>query len=278
MSPRARPAIMAVALLLLVVVAVTIEGYGPLAASEPGDARAEQAQITSPAAADAPATTGGAVTASAQVDPTTDPAIAAGSTAAKPLGALSEPDLPAFERSTVQLINLYSLEGQPTKTMITAARTACADLDRAVPLQAALRKSCLQAVKVAKLSNEVATTCPAQIGLCASAVNRAAIATRRLVATQRAYAKAVRANVSSGACRQELLPTHAELVGWRQTSTALQHLAVATTTGNGAARTKATADLAAATAAAQPDHRTPVARIAAFHRACHVARYPDPIS
>jgi hypothetical protein len=281
MSARARPAQLAVLLAVLLVGAVTLRGYGPLAASEPPSTTATPvpdlaAGLPTPApttvAPDAAATTPDSRAAAAGTTPPATPTAPASDPLAQ---AVTEPNRPAFERSIVTLINLERTPDAPVTPMANAAKAACAALDQSAPLSVALHATCAPTIAVAKLTRVVTKRCETPTNGCARTALRLSAAAKRYVRTQRAYARTIRANVPAGACRRALLPTHDALAGASGVARGLQQLARAALAGAPTDMADARKALATASTQAGADARPAVAVIEGFHAACRIARYPD---
>lgn len=302
MSQRARPAVLAVLLVVALIGVITLLGIGPFASDSGNDVAQAPATTPAPAVVPSPAVAGTTVTGTTPGSTTPDgttpngttPATkhhakssgsststssGAGSTSggnANPLVVITEPNRQAFERSVVKLTNLNQAPGGPTKPMLSAAHAACARLASDPKLAAGLRSDCTQTIRVAKASSKMRKLCQqAQDTNCAVAAQRLATTTAVLVDTRRTFASTVRASVPAGGCRKVLLPTHSELVGLKRLAKALNRLAkaVAIQDKDKMASAATAVDDAGRTSGA--DARPAETIITQFRTACHLKQYPD---
>ncbi len=250
---RARLPVLLLAAVLLVAIALTLRGYGPLAAHD-APKQATRAAATSPAA-------GARTTPAAPSAPAGDPL----------QQAVSEPNRPAFERANVALANLDRSAGS-LNAMAKHARIACRDLGPTAPLPAALAATCTAHLTVAVLSRSLTTRCARGPTACTRTATRLSDALMALAAARRAYAKTIRVTVPVGACRTTLLPTGDEVGALILAATAARNVAADPAT------LRAHRDaIAPHGRPAGVDARSAVAVIGTFHAACHLPRYPDPI-
>lgn len=293
LAPRTRLLLLLLAL-LATAAATRLTGIGPLAASPPPSAPPVAATTSAPTTAGTRATpttpaAGAPTTPTATTRPTPRPqdeaAAAAGTVApdrartpGAPLrGAVSEPNLPAFERASVALINLEHAIDAPVSPMARTAHLACARLDAGVPLLAALRGTCRDTIVAAKLSRVLGRRCAETSDRCARTAARLADAADGLVDARRAYAKAIRRTIAPNACRAALLPTHDDLISEHRLAAALQGIADAAAARDPEALAAAGQRLTRTAGRSTTDGRTATAVIAELRAACWLPRYPDPV-
>lgn len=171
-------------------------------------------------------------------------AVAAPAPGTSPLDRVLTPQqVAAFTNATGALARLEYFDALPLSKAVPPARTACAALDPAVPLLAALRDTCEPELRIAAPARRARSLCPneARWRACVKTLHIRADALRSIAQAQRSYARVVHRAMPPGDCRWEISPVHDVVVAFEANARATDQYAAAVAAHDNAAEKRARA-------------------------------------